>query len=260
MEVNGKKVKLSIWVCALGCVTSNELNLRSGYSRTRTFSDNYIIVLSRSPRNNSWYCTSCSSWVSILTTRSILVYDVSNRESFEALPRWYSELETYVSSSVVKILVGNKVDKVINIYISWSWFRSEFDFFFGRNFQDRYQLLKPNNLLHGCLLYSLRPQPRLQSVWKKFSRRWLRRFWIRRSFGRAENQWVRPVVGVVCLEVCRLLACEMTQDRSWKKVVVLADAYIPQHSIMVLGLHSLPYSTDLYLDLALHPRCRWQRK
>ena len=39
------------------------------------------------------------------------VYDVANRESFEALPRRYSELETYVSSSVVKILVGNKVDK-----------------------------------------------------------------------------------------------------------------------------------------------------
>lgn len=40
------------------------------------------------------------------------MYDVANRESFEALPRWYSELETYVSKSVVKIIVGNKVDKV----------------------------------------------------------------------------------------------------------------------------------------------------
>ena len=40
------------------------------------------------------------------------MYDVSNRETFEALPRWYSELETYVSESVVKIIVGNKVDKV----------------------------------------------------------------------------------------------------------------------------------------------------
>ena len=40
------------------------------------------------------------------------VYDVTNRETFDALPRWYSELETYVSGSVVKILVGNKVDKV----------------------------------------------------------------------------------------------------------------------------------------------------
>ena len=36
----------------------------------------------------------------------MLVYDVSNRESFEALPKWFSELETYVSPSVVKILVG----------------------------------------------------------------------------------------------------------------------------------------------------------
>ena len=42
----------------------------------------------------------------------ILVYDVSNRESFDALPRWFSELETYVSPAVVKIVVGNKVDKV----------------------------------------------------------------------------------------------------------------------------------------------------
>ena len=48
----------------------------------------------------------------LITTLILIVYDVSNRESFAALPRWYSELETYVSDSVVKILVGNKVDKV----------------------------------------------------------------------------------------------------------------------------------------------------
>ena len=42
----------------------------------------------------------------------MLVYDVANRESFDALPRWFSELETYVSPAVVKIVVGNKVDKV----------------------------------------------------------------------------------------------------------------------------------------------------
>ena len=40
------------------------------------------------------------------------MYDVANRESFDALPKWFSELETYVSSAVVKIIVGNKVDKV----------------------------------------------------------------------------------------------------------------------------------------------------
>jgi hypothetical protein len=44
----------------------------------------------------------------------VTVYDVSSRESFEALPRWLEELENYVSPEVVKIVVGNKLDKVSN--------------------------------------------------------------------------------------------------------------------------------------------------
>jgi hypothetical protein len=44
--------------------------------------------------------------------RANTVYDVSNRETFEALPRWLEELENYVPSEVVKIVVGNKLDKV----------------------------------------------------------------------------------------------------------------------------------------------------
>ena len=39
------------------------------------------------------------------------VYDVSNRKSFEALPLWWSELEKHVPPEVVKIVVGNKLDK-----------------------------------------------------------------------------------------------------------------------------------------------------
>ena len=39
---------------------------------------------------------------------------MSSRESFEALPRWLEELENYVSPEVVKIVVGNKLDKVSN--------------------------------------------------------------------------------------------------------------------------------------------------
>lgn len=76
MDVNGKKVKLSIWDTA-------------GQERFRTITSSYY----RGAQG------------------IILVYDVANRESFDALPRWYSELETYVSESVVKIVVGNKVDK-----------------------------------------------------------------------------------------------------------------------------------------------------
>jgi len=76
MEVKGRRVKLSIWDTA-------------GQERFRTITSSYY----RGAQG------------------IILVYDVANRESFDALPRWYSELETYVSSSVVKIVVGNKVDK-----------------------------------------------------------------------------------------------------------------------------------------------------
>jgi len=83
MEINGKKVKLSIWDTA-------------GQERFRTITSSYY----RGAQG------------------IILVYDVANRESFEALPRWYSELETYVSASVVKILVGNKVDKEFSRQVS----------------------------------------------------------------------------------------------------------------------------------------------
>jgi hypothetical protein len=47
------------------------------------------------------------------------VYDVSSRESFEALPRWLEELENYVPPEVVKIVVGNKLDKVC-VYLARS--------------------------------------------------------------------------------------------------------------------------------------------
>ncbi|KAI8926451.1 ras family-domain-containing protein [Entophlyctis helioformis] len=45
----------------------------------------------------------------------ILVYDVSNRSSFDNLQTWINELETYSSSKdVVKMIVGNKSDKDVS--------------------------------------------------------------------------------------------------------------------------------------------------
>jgi len=41
------------------------------------------------------------------------VYDVANRETFDALPKWFTEIDTYVSTMVPKIIVGNKLDKVL---------------------------------------------------------------------------------------------------------------------------------------------------
>lgn len=41
----------------------------------------------------------------------ILMYDIANRETFDALGTWFSELDTFASQSVVKVIVGNKTDK-----------------------------------------------------------------------------------------------------------------------------------------------------
>jgi GTPase SAR1 family protein len=45
---------------------------------------------------------------------SVTVYDVSNRETFDQLDNWFNELSTYCTNKdVVKMIVGNKVDKVL---------------------------------------------------------------------------------------------------------------------------------------------------
>ncbi|KAI7907271.1 P-loop containing nucleoside triphosphate hydrolase protein [Cokeromyces recurvatus] len=77
MEVNGKMYKLTIWDTA-------------GQERFRTLTSSYY----RGAQG------------------VILVYDVSNRETFDALNNWWNEVNTYCSSpDVVKMIVGNKVDK-----------------------------------------------------------------------------------------------------------------------------------------------------
>ncbi|CDH54148.1 ras-related protein rab-18 [Lichtheimia corymbifera JMRC:FSU:9682] len=77
MDVDDQKYKLTIWDTA-------------GQERFRTLTSSYY----RGAQG------------------VILVYDVSSRESFEALDTWWKEVNTYCSSpDVVKMIVGNKVDK-----------------------------------------------------------------------------------------------------------------------------------------------------
>jgi Ras-related protein Rab-18 len=89
LDVGGKSVKLSIWDTA-------------GQERFRNLTSSYY----RGAQG------------------IILVYDVSNRESFEALPRWFTELESFVSEHVVKIVVANKVDKETSRQVTTSEGRS----------------------------------------------------------------------------------------------------------------------------------------
>jgi len=41
----------------------------------------------------------------------ILVYDVSNQPTFDCCPDWLREIEEYASPKVLKVLVGNKIDR-----------------------------------------------------------------------------------------------------------------------------------------------------
>ncbi|KAJ9480082.1 putative GTP-binding protein YPT1 (putative) [Pseudozyma hubeiensis] len=77
IEVGGKRFKLSIWDTA-------------GQERFRTLTSSYY----RGAQG------------------VIITYDVTQRDTFDALPTWFSELETFTTSQdVVKVIVGNKVDK-----------------------------------------------------------------------------------------------------------------------------------------------------
>jgi hypothetical protein len=44
-------------------------------------------------------------------SRPCPVYDVSSRSTFDELVKWFREIETYCGEGVVKMVVGNKVDK-----------------------------------------------------------------------------------------------------------------------------------------------------
>lgn len=79
IEVDGKTVKLQIWDTA-------------GQERFRTITSSYY----RGAHG------------------IIIVYDVTEMESFNNVKQWLSEIDRYASDSVCKLLVGNKCDLVEN--------------------------------------------------------------------------------------------------------------------------------------------------
>ena len=68
------------------------------------------MIIGKYPASHAFVPPSLNTSESRLRT---IVYDVTVRETFQGLPTWFSELETFSTSpDVVKIIVGNKVDKV----------------------------------------------------------------------------------------------------------------------------------------------------
>lgn len=102
IEVDGRRFKLSIWDTA-------------GQERFRTLTSSYYrgaqgVVIGESPMRCIRNELPILILLSLCEPRT--VYDVTSRESFNALPTWFNELETFTNNpEIVKIIVGNKVDK-----------------------------------------------------------------------------------------------------------------------------------------------------
>ena len=46
---------------------------------------------------------------------AILVFDVTNRQSFENVSNWLSEISAQTSTNIVIVLVGNKIDRITEL-------------------------------------------------------------------------------------------------------------------------------------------------
>ena len=94
MEVNGKKVKLQIWDTA-------------GQERFKNITASYY-------RGGNGV---------------LVVYDITDRESFENLNSWLIEIEKNANKNVYKLLIGNKCDleeKRIKIIIKYFYFYNKY--------------------------------------------------------------------------------------------------------------------------------------
>lgn len=105
-----KNVKLTIWVSRvfkiLYYVAINLVQDTSGLERFRTITSSYCRAA------QGVILGTFDNVVLDAFLLCIAVYDISDRTTFQALPGWYSGLRVNTSDSVVKIIVGNKSDKV----------------------------------------------------------------------------------------------------------------------------------------------------
>ena len=120
LEVEDRKYKLSIWVGVNHEKGRDRcLTLLTGHCWTRAIPNSDIKLLSRSAGGHFgsvMRISSLSHRANKLISSS--VYDVSSRDSFDALLRWFKEIDTYCGEGVVKMIVGNKVDKVRRLGVS----------------------------------------------------------------------------------------------------------------------------------------------
>jgi hypothetical protein len=81
---------------------------------------------------------------------------VSSRSTFDELVKWFREIETYCGEGVVKMVVGNKVDKVSDRMI---WFISIRRASIGQHMTKHHKHGRQSSSLTGVLAYGPRLPP-----------------------------------------------------------------------------------------------------
>ena len=62
----------------------------------------------------------------------VIVYDVTERESFEHIEKWLNEIDKYAKENVLKFLVGNKIDLFDSRNVSFDE---------GKNISEKYNIM-----------------------------------------------------------------------------------------------------------------------
>ena len=93
VEIDGEKIKLQIWDTA---GQERWVTDPSHLSPPVWLSDRFRSI------TQSYYRSAHAL---------ILVYDVTNQPTFDCCPDWLREIEEYASPKVLRVLVGNKIDR-----------------------------------------------------------------------------------------------------------------------------------------------------
>lgn len=56
----------------------------------------------------------------------IIVFDLTERETFDNLPKWISDVKKFITDETVMIIIANKADDVKNREVSW-WEIKDFE-------------------------------------------------------------------------------------------------------------------------------------
>lgn len=91
LKINDKQIKLQIWDTVTVLLHLRPVRNRSSRSLGPTIAGTALIDANSS-------------------IGGILVYDVTNRQSFDNLVKWYNEIQGYACDKIEMVIVGNKID------------------------------------------------------------------------------------------------------------------------------------------------------